>query len=89
VIHDAQESSNIGSVSLIPKGSVYKRHRKTATSSVFCKNIWGDSGGEVNILGGDSIDNFEENNVQINICLIMNGYQDRVFFFFNLAFIIS
>jgi hypothetical protein len=66
---------------------VYKRHRKTAKSPLFCKNIRGDSEGEVNILGGDSIDNFEEKNVQINICLIMNGYQDRVFFY--LAFIIS
>jgi hypothetical protein len=54
-------------VSLNPKGSVHKKHHKTATSSVFCKNIHGDSGGEVNILGGDSIDNFDEKNVQINI----------------------
>ena len=71
MINDAQESSNLGSVSLVPKGSVHKKHHKTVTSSVFCKNIHGDSGGEVNILGGISIDNIEEKNVQINVCLLM------------------
>jgi hypothetical protein len=37
--------------------------------------IVGDSGGQVNILGGDSISYYEKK-VHMNMCLILNGYQD-------------
>jgi hypothetical protein len=47
-------------LSLIPNWSVHKRHHKIAMSSVFCKNVQGDSVGNVNILGGDSIDHFDK-----------------------------
>jgi hypothetical protein len=36
----------------------------------------GDSGGEVNNLGGDNIGHCE-GNVHIHMCLILNGYRDR------------
>ena len=36
----------------------------------------GDSGGKVNILGGDNISHCEEK-VHTNMCLILNDYQDR------------
>jgi hypothetical protein len=39
-------------------------------------SIQGDSGGKVNILGGDSIGHCEKK-VHTNMCLILNGYQDR------------
>jgi len=34
------------------------------------------SGGKVSILGGDNIGHFEEE-VRMNVCLILNGYQDK------------
>ena len=38
--------------------------------------IPGDSGGKVNILGGNSIGHCEKN-VHMNMCLIPNGYRNR------------
>jgi hypothetical protein len=37
----------------------------------------GDSGGKVNILGGDSVGHFEKEKVYMNMCLIDSGYRDR------------
>jgi hypothetical protein len=88
VIRDAQESSNLGSVSLKPKGSVHKRHKETATSSVFCKKTHGDSGGEVNILGGDGIDNIEKK-MFISTCIYLWMITEVECFFFNLTCTIS
>jgi len=39
-------------------------------------DIQGDSGGKVNILGGDSIGHCEIK-VHINMFLFLNGYRDR------------
>jgi hypothetical protein len=44
-------------------GDVYTSH----------PNIEGDSGGEVNIFVGDSIDHCERK-VRMNMCLILNSY---------------
>ena len=38
--------------------------------------IQGDSGGKVNIFGGDSIGHCEKRKVCTNMCLIVNGYRD-------------
>ena len=38
--------------------------------------IQGDSGGKVNILGGDSMGHCEEN-VHTNMCIFVNGYRER------------
>ena len=36
-----------------------------------------DSGGEVSILGGDSLRLCKKKKVNTNMCLILNGYQAR------------
>ena len=51
--------------------------RTTVLSNVMpCSAIQGDSRGTTNILGGNSIDYCEKNEVHINMCLIVNGYTD-------------
>jgi len=40
--------------------------------------IQSDSRGKVNDVGGDRIGNYEER-VHMNTCLIMNGYQDKIY----------
>jgi hypothetical protein len=37
--------------------------------------LQGDSGGKINILGGDSVGNCEKK-VHMNMCAILNGYRD-------------
>jgi hypothetical protein len=44
----------------------------------FFDTIQGDSGGKVNILGGDSIGHCEKK-VYVKICVILNCYRDRTF----------
>ena len=44
-------------------------------------DIQGDSRGEVSILGGDSIDHWE--NVRMNVCIIRNGYRDSAILFYR------
>jgi hypothetical protein len=40
-------------------------------------SIQDDSGGMVNILGGDSVGHCGEKKVCLNMCLIVSGYRDR------------
>jgi hypothetical protein len=42
---------------------------------VCARALQGDSGGKANILGGDSISHCEKK-VHMNMCIILNGYQD-------------
>jgi hypothetical protein len=39
-----------------------------------CSPIQGDARGKTNIMGRDSIDYCEKNEVRMNTCLILNGY---------------
>jgi hypothetical protein len=50
---------------LLPSRAIYKR--------VYA--IQGDSGGNVNIFGGDSIDHCQKK-IHKNMCLIVSGYRD-------------
>jgi hypothetical protein len=40
--------------------------------------IQGDSGGKARIMEGDSIGHYEKKKVILKMCLILNGYRDRV-----------
>jgi hypothetical protein len=42
-----------------------------------------DSGGKVNILEDYSISHCEKNKVHMNMCLILNGYQERIVWIYN------
>ena len=39
-------------------------------------NTQGEAGGKVSILGGDRIGHCEKKKVNMNMCLILNGYRD-------------
>jgi hypothetical protein len=39
--------------------------------------IRGDSRGKVSVVGGDRIRNYEKR-VHMNMCIIMNGYRDKI-----------
>jgi hypothetical protein len=53
--------------------------RKERCNGIFyCYDtIQGESGGNANILGGDSIGHCEKKKSHMNNCVILNGYRDR------------
>jgi len=51
--------------------------------------ISGDSGGEVSILGGDSLRLCEEKKFNTNMCLILNGYQARAVWMYRCKCIVN
>ena len=51
-------------------------HTRAHTHTHIHIHIQGDSGGTINILGGESMGHYEKK-VHMNLCLILNSYRDR------------